>query len=429
MNNKDIFVSLDIGTSTIKILIGEMAGEALNVIGIGKAESRGIKKGSIVDIDETVRSIQSAVDQAERMIGMKIRSAIVGISGNHIHLASCHGVVAVSSDTREIDDEDIIRVMEAAQVMPLAPEREIIDVIPHQFIVDGLEEISDPRGMVGVRLEMEGTIITGSKTVLHNLLRCVEKAGLEVADICLAPLALGSVALTKDEKYLGAALIDIGGGSTNVAIFDQGALMATFVLPIGGNHVTKDLSIGLRTPTEEAEAVKIKYGCASVDLASTEEKIKVSKIGGSGDQTYNQREIAEIIEPRISEILALVQEEIRRMGFYDLPGGYILTGGVTAMPGVLELASQDLTANVRVAIPDYIGVREPQYTTSVGLIKFAYHNVKIQGKEVAAAVDSDGRDNSQKRYSTKRPASKQETNKNKPGMFKKMRNLYESFFD
>jgi cell division protein FtsA len=428
LNNKDIYVSLDIGTSTVKVIIGEMAGETLNVIGIGKAPSSGIKKGSIVDIDETVRSIQNAVEQAERMVGLKIQSAIVGVSGNHIQLQSCHGVVAVSSDTREIGDGDIARVIEAAQVIPIAPEREIIDVIPQQFIVDGLEEINDPRGMVGVRLEMEGIIITGSKTILHNLLRCVEKAGLQVADICLSPLALASVALTKDEKNLGVALVDIGGGSTNVAIFEQGALMATFVLPLGGNHVTKDLSIGLRTPMEEAEMLKVKHGHAFYNLASIEERVKVPKIGGSSDEIRSQQDLAYIIEPRIAEILNLVREEIKRIGFYDLPGGYILTGGITAMPGLLELAQNELDHNVRVAIPDYIGVREPQYTVSVGLIKFAYHNVKVQGKDVVQAVSTSGMETSSKRFSTKRPA-KQEVEKNKEGVLSKMKNLYESFFD
>lgn len=428
MNSKDIYVSLDIGTSTIKVLIGEMTGETLNVIGLGKAESKGIKKGSIVDIDETVRSIQAAVEQAERMVDLKIRSAIVGISGNHIHLQGCHGVVAVSSENREIGDDDIARVIDAAQVMPIPPEREIIDVIPHQFIVDGLDEISDPRGMVGVRLEMEGLLITGSKTVLHNLLRCVEKAGLEVADICLSPLAIGSVALTRDEKNIGVAVVDIGGGSTNVAVFDQGMLMSTFVLPVGGNHITKDLSIGLRTPMEEAEKLKIRHGHAYYDLASVEEKVHVPKIGGTSDELLNQRDLAYIIEPRVAEIFELVREEIRRIGFYDLPGGYILTGGTTAMPGILELAQQVLDHNVRVAVPDYIGVREPQYTVSVGLIKFAYHNVKVQGKKVAQSVSAGAGDYSSKRYSAKR-ASRPEKKENKPGVFSRMKSLYESFFD
>ncbi|GGE41382.1 cell division protein FtsA [Pullulanibacillus camelliae] len=426
MNNNDIYVSLDIGTSTVKVLIGEMTGDSLNVIGIGKADSNGLKKGSIVDIDETVRSIRNAVEQAERMVGSKVQSVIVGVTGNHIQLHPCHGVVAVSSDNREIGDDDITRVMEAAQVMPIAPEREIIDVIHHEFIVDGLEGINDPRGMVGVRLEMKGIVITGSKTILHNLERCVEKAGLEIADICLTPLALGSVALTSDEKNLGVALVDIGGGTTKVAVFDQGILIDTFVLPIGGNHITKDISIGLRTTTDHAESIKLKYGHAFIDHASNEEGFLVQKMNGSGDETISQQDLAYIIEPRIAEILELINEEIRRNGFLELPGGYILTGGVAAMEGILDLAQHELNNNVRVAIPDYIGVREPQYTTCVGLIKFAYRNVRIQGRDFGVAIAPEM---SNGQGHQKKNKVKAEKNPNRGGVTKKVKQLFDSFFD
>ncbi|TCP29097.1 cell division protein FtsA [Scopulibacillus darangshiensis] len=431
MNSNDIYVSLDIGTSNVKVIIGEMTGDSLNVIGIGKSVSRGIKKGSIVDIDETVRSIQSAVEQAERMVGLQIKSVIVGVTGNHIQLQPCHGVVAVSSENREIGNIDIARVMDAAQVMSIPPEREIIDVIPHQFIVDGLDEINDPRGMVGVRLEMEGTIITGSKTILHNLLRCVEKSGLQIADICLQPLALGSVALSKDEKNLGVALLDIGGGSTNVAVFDQGTLMSTFVLPIGGNHITKDISIGLRTPTEEAEEIKIKHGHAFIDTASMEEIFNASKIGSSSDQTFNQQDLAYIIEPRIGELLDLVRAELGRIGFHEMPGGFVLTGGVTSMPGLLDLTQHELDHNVRIAIPDYIGVREPQYTSGVGLIQFAYHNVKVQGKEVTAAIASENYDAGPKQRKQAKNKSQGQTKESgeRVGMTKKVKDWFGLFFD
>ena len=268
MNSNEIYVSLDIGTSSVKVIIGEMVNDALNIIGVGNVPSEGLRKGSIVDIDETVHSIKRAIEQAERMIGMDIRQVIVGITGNHIMLQSSHGVVAVSSENREITDDDIARVIDAAQVVSIPPEREIIDIIPKQFIVDGLDEIHDPRGMIGVRLEMEGTIITGSKTILHNILRCVEKAGLEILDITLQPLAAGAYALSKDEKNLGVTLIDIGGGSTTIALFDQGELVSTTVLPVGGDHITKDISIGLRTSSEEAEKIKLKYGHAFYDHAS-----------------------------------------------------------------------------------------------------------------------------------------------------------------
>ena len=428
MNNNDTYVSLDIGTSTVKVLIGEMAGDSLNVIGIGKADSNGLKKGSIVDIDETVRSIQNAVEQAERMVGSKVQSVIVGVTGNHIQLHPCHGVVAISSENREVSDDDITRVMEAAQVMPIDPAREIIDTIHHEFIVDGLEGINDPRGMVGVRLEMRGIVITGSKTILHNLERCVEKAGLEIADICLTPLALSSVALTRDEKNLGVALIDIGGGTTKVAVFDQGILVDTFVLPIGGDHITKDISIGLRTTTDYAEAVKLKYGHAFIDYASTDGVVPVQKLNGSEDETISERDLAYIIEPRVAEIFELINEEFRRSGFQKLPGGYILTGGVAAMEGILDLAQHEINHNVRVAIPDYIGVREPQYTTCVGLINFAYHHVKIQGREIGRAI-APGSFSGQGQQRKSKVKAEKNPNRDHGGVTKKVKQLFDSFFD
>jgi cell division protein FtsA len=381
MNSNEIYVSLDIGTSSVKVIIGEMVNDSLNIIGVGNVKSEGLRKGSIVDIDETVHSIKRAIEQAERMIGMDISQVIVGITGNHVMLQPCHGVVAVASENREITDQDVRRVIDAAQVISIPPEREIIDVIPKQFIVDGLDEISDPRGMIGVRLEMEGIIITGSKTILHNTLRCVERAGLEILDITLQPLAAGSFALSKDEKNMGVALVDLGGGSTTIAVFENGYLKATSVLPVGGDHITKDLSIGLRTSTEDAEKIKIKHGHAFYDYASEDEVFSVPIIGSDQHQQFNQLEISDIIEARMEEIFELIQNEIRRLGVRDLPGGYVLTGGVANMQGVLELAQIVFQNRVRIAVPDYIGVREPQYTTAVGLIKFAYKNAKLQGRK------------------------------------------------
>lgn len=387
MNNRETYVSLDIGTSNVRVIVGDITNGSLNIIGVGNSKSEGIKKGSIVDIDETVRSISRAVEQAEKMIGSSLENVIVGVSGNHAQLQPCHGVVAVSSPDREIGEEDIRRVIDAAQVFSIPPDREIIDVIPKQFIVDGLDEINDPRGMIGVRLEMEGTIITGSKTILHNLLRCVERAGLSIADICLQPLAAGSVAVSKDEKGLGVALVDIGGGSMTVSVFEQGSLQATTVIPIGGDHITNDISVGLRISTEEAERVKVKYGHAQIELASKEEIFKVLKIGSDLKEEFSQNDLSFIIEPRLAEMLQLIGNEVYRLGYEDLPGGYVLTGGSAKIQGLLDLAMEILQSNVRIASPDYIGVREPQYTTGVGLIQFAHKNGKIQGKEVAATLE------------------------------------------
>ncbi|SFI61212.1 MULTISPECIES: cell division protein FtsA [unclassified Bacillus (in: firmicutes)] len=382
MNSNEIYVSLDIGTSNVKVIIGEMVNDALNIIGVGNVKSNGLKKGSIVDIDETVQSIKKAIEQAERMVGIHIERVVVGVNANQVQLLPCHGVVAVSNEDREIGNEDVLRVLDAAQVVSIAPEREFIDVVPRQFIVDGLDEINDPRGMIGVRLEMEGTLITGSRTLLHNLLRCVEKAGLEIIDICLQPLAASAVALSIDEKNRGVALVDIGGGSTTLSIFQDGELQTTSILPIGGDHITKDIAIGLKTSTENADQIKLKYGHAFYDTASEEEIFTVSMMGSDQTEQYSQLELADIIEARVEEILMLVQDEVQKLGLKQLPAGYVLTGGVVSMSGILDLANDILHQNVRIATPDYIGVREPQYTIGVGLIKNAYQKAKLRGKSM-----------------------------------------------
>lgn len=426
MNQSEILVSLDIGTSKIKVIIGEVVNDSLNIIGVGAAKSNGMKKGAIVDIDQTVNSIKSAVEQAERMVGMEIDRVVVGINGNHIQLQSCHGVVAVQSDNREIGNDDITRVIDAAQVLSIPPEREIIDVIPKQFIVDGLDEITDPRGMIGVRLEMEGTIITCSKTVLHNILKCVERANLQVSDICLQPLAAGSIALSTDEKNLGVALIDVGGGCSTVSIFENDHLLSTSVVPLGGDNITKDLSIGLRTSTEEAEDIKLNYGHAFFDEAQEDETFDVSIIGSNTKQTYNQLQIADMIEARLEEIYAYAEREISKAGFHGLPGGYVLTGGTMKMPGVLELAQDLFQSNVRMASPDYIGVREPQYTAGVGILQFAYRNAKIQGKELFPSVVEHSNElkpkRTKKQTNTKEPKEK---TKKESGIA----NIFKYFFD
>ncbi|SHF49582.1 cell division protein FtsA [Ornithinibacillus halophilus] len=427
MNNSDILVSLDIGTANIKVIIGEVMNDSLNIIGVGTAKSNGMKKGAIVDIDQTVHSIRNAVEQAERMVGMQIDSVVVGISGNHIQLQPCHGVVAVQSDNREITDDDVKRVIDGAQVVSIPPEREIIDVIPKQFIVDGLDEITDPRGMIGVRLEMEGTIITCSKTVLHNTLKCVERANLQVSDICLQPLAAGTVALSKDEKNLGVALIDIGGGCSTVSIFENDHLVSTSVVPLGGDNITKDLSIGLRTTTEEAEEIKINHGHAFYDLAQEDEVFDATIIGSNAKQTYTQLEIADMIEARLEEIYAFAEREIRKMGYQQLPGGYVLTGGTMKMPGVLELAQDLFQSNIRIAIPDYIGVREAQFTAGVGILQFAYHNAKIQGKDLFPAVIENTAEPKPKRVKKQQTKTKetQDGNKKESGIA----NFFKYFFD
>jgi len=379
LSNNDLIVSLDIGTSKIRVIIGEISNGAINIIGVGSADSDGIRKGAIVDIDQTVQSIRNAVDHAERMVGIGISEVYVGITGNHIALQSNHGVVAVSNEDREIGEEDIERVLQAAKVVALPPEREIIGLVPKQFLVDGLAGIQDPRGMIGVRLEVECTIITGTKAAVHNLMRCVEKAGLKISGLIMTSLASGMMALTKDEKQMGTVLADIGAGSTTLAIFEGGSLAAVSTLPIGGDYVTSDICYGLKTQTEHAEKIKLKYGCARIDDSAEDQKFKVMRVGSNVEKEFSQFDLANIIEPRMQEIFQMIRQEVKRLGYLEKINGYVLTGGSVSMPSVHPLAQFELESNVRIAVPDYIGVRDPSFSSGVGMIQYVTKYVRTRG--------------------------------------------------
>ncbi len=428
MSQSELYVSLDIGSSSIKVLIGEVDGGSLHVIGVGNVQSAGIRKGTIIDIDATVESIKKAIDQAERMTGMKIHEVILGIPANGVTLQDVKGVVAVNSENREITDDDLDRVMQSAQVMSVPPEREIVNIIPKQFIVDDYGEIKDPRGMIGVRLEMDGTLITTSKTLVHNILRCVERSGLTIREIYLQPLAAGTFALSDDEKNHGTAFIDIGGGSTTIAVFEDDRLIATSVLPVGGDHVTKDLSIILKTPTEKARKIKHQYGHAFYDDASDDELFEVPVIGADSKDQYSQRYISEIIGVRLEELFDLVLEELFKMGIRDLPGGVVLTGGITKIDGLLQLARHVLKSRVRIHTPEYIGVREPMYTTAVGLIRYAHMQDTFFGMPAdapqaaaIAATSVEAPVNNPKQASGKQA--------NKPSFFNRAKRVFDNFFE
>ena len=376
MSTNEVIVSLDIGTSKVRAIIGEITNGTINIIGVGSTDSEGIRKGAIVDIDQTVQSIRSAIDHAERMVGIQITEVYVGISGSHIALQTSHGVVAVSNEDREISEEDIVRVLQASKVIALPPEREIIGVVPKQYLVDGLEGIQDPRGMIGVRLEVEALIITGAKTAIHNLRRVVDKADLRTNELILMSLASGQLTLSKDEKSIGTVLVDIGAGSTTIAIFENGTITATTTLPIGGEFITNDISIGLHTQMEHAERIKLKFGCALVDLAAPEQVFKVPRIGSNIEKEFSQVDLAHIIEPRVQEIFHLIRSEVYRLGYGDATGGYVLTGGSVSMPGILQLAQAEIAVSVRIASPDFIGVRDPSFTSGVGIIQFVSKSIR-----------------------------------------------------
>ncbi|MCG7334141.1 cell division protein FtsA [Sporosarcina sp. ACRSM] len=427
MSQSELYVSLDIGSSSVKVLIGEVDGGSLHVIGVGNVQSAGIRKGTIIDIDATVQSIRKAIDQAERMIGMQIREVILGIPANGVVLQDVKGVVAVNSENREITDDDLDRVMKSAQVMSVPPEREIVNIIPKQFIVDDYDEITDPRGMIGVRLEMDGTLITTSKTLVHNILRCVERAGLVIREIYLQPLAAGTFALTDDEKNHGTAFIDIGGGSTTIALFGENRFMATAVIPVGGDHITKDLSIILKTPTEQARKIKHQYGHAFSDDASDDELFEVPVIGADSKDQYSQRYISEIIGVRLEELFDLVLEELYRMGVRDLPGGVVLTGGITKLDGMLQLARHVLKTRVRIHTPEYIGVREPMYATAVGLIRYAHMQDTYFG-HVQDSPTVQVAETQPPAPVNKKKAAERNTEK-KPGLLNRAKKVFDNFFE
>ncbi|QTL98045.1 cell division protein FtsA [Iocasia frigidifontis] len=389
MTNRRVVTGLDIGTTKICAIIAELTTEdKIDIIGIGLAPSHGLRKGIVVDIDETSKAIREAYQKAERMAGISIESAFVGIAGSHISSLNSHGVVAVTGEEKEIKASDIERVMEAAKIIPLSAEEEIIHVLAREFIVDGCSGIKDPLGMSGVRLEVETHIVTGSSTSIQNLVKSVHRAGLDVDDIVLEPLASSESVLTIDEKELGVALVDIGGGTTDLIVFHEGSICYTSILPVGGNHVSNDIAVGLRTPIGEAEKIKITAGCALKSMADQEDYIDVVTASGKQTQQVPLLSLCEVIEPRMQEIFSLVKRELEQVGPRDLtPGGIVLTGGASLLYGSDVLASDIIGLPVRQGEPKHIsgltdvidnpvyinrGDKVPKaiFSTAVGLVEF-----------------------------------------------------------
>ncbi|HZK25277.1 MAG TPA: cell division protein FtsA [Oscillospiraceae bacterium] len=380
---RDLICGLDIGTSHVRAIVGEVnVDNSLSIIGVGTSPSEGLKKGVIVDLDKTVEAIMHAMDEAERMVGTAIPSAFLGIVGSQVGLINNRGVVAVVGADKEITEEDVERVLQAAKVIALPPDREIIDVIPREFIVDGYDGIRDPVGMVGVRLEVDAMIITGMITSLRNLYRCVERAGVGIDGTALNALANAEVALTRDEKELGVVMVDIGGGTTEVAVFQNGYLKNIAVLPVGGDHITNDIAVGLRTTLETAERIKLDHGAASAKVIADHATIELPQISGKEARKVPAKELALIIEARLIEILQMAHEELLQLGYQEaLPAGIVLTGGVSLMPGIEKLAEQIFQTSARVAQPGYVGVKSPIYSTAVGIIHYVQHTQMFEVNE------------------------------------------------
>lgn len=369
-----LVVGLDIGTTKVCGIVVEMNGDGVvDVIGVGHSPSRGLRKGVVVNIEATVDSIRRAVEDAELMAGVEIRSAFVGIAGGHIKGINSRGVIAVSGKNREVSQQDIDRVIDAAKAVALPVDREVIHVLPQEFMIDDQGGIKEPLGMCGTRLEAEVHIVTGAVASAQNIIKCANKAGLEVQDIVLQQLASSEATLTPEEKELGCILVDVGGGTTDVAVFVEGSIYHTAVLAVGGDMLTNDIAIGLRTPHPEAESLKRKYGCALVSMTRPEEKIEVPSVGGRRPRVLTRQTLCEIVQPRLEELFMLVDREVRRAGYTgQVNGGVVVTGGSSIMEGVPELAEQIFDMPVRRGVPRGVGgltdvISSPMYATGVGL--------------------------------------------------------------
>lgn len=394
-SDRNLIIGLDIGTSKVAAIVGEVGEDGdIEVIGIGTHPSKGLKKGVVVNLETTVQSIQRAVEEAELMAGCRIHSVYAGIAGSHISSMNSHGIVAIKD--KEVTQGDVDRVIDSARAVAIPADQKILHILPQEFVIDRQEGIKEPIGMSGIRLEARVHIVTGAVSAAQNIIKCIRRCGLEVEDIILEQLASCAAVLTEDEKDLGVCLVDIGGGTTDIAVFTDGAIRHTAVIPIAGDQVTNDIAVALRTPTQHAEEIKIKHACALSQLANIDDGIEVPSIGDRPARQISKLNLAEIVEPRYEELLLLVQAELRRSGFEDLvAAGIVLSGGSSRVSGLVELAEEIFHMPVRLGIPQYVSglqevVKNPIYATGVGLLLFGNQHSPLSDKNVLAGVGLKG---------------------------------------
>ena len=384
MAKTGIYVGLDIGTTSVKVVVAEYVDSQMNIIGVGNAKSEGINRGIIVDIEKTVQAIKRAVGQAEEKAGIQIRTVNVGIPANLLEVENCQGMIAVNNESKEITNEDVRNVASAALVRSVPPERQIIAVLPQEFTVDGFEGIKDPRGMIGVRLEMYGVMFTGPKTIIHNIRKCVEKAGLTIGQTIITLLALTESILSDGEKDFGTIVIDIGGGQTTTDVMHDKQLKFTNVNQEGGEYVTRDISTVLNTSFNNAEALKINYGDAYPARTSASEEFPVDVIGKAEPVKIDERYLSEIIEARMEQIFTKAKDVLDEIDALDLPGGVVLTGGAASLPGVVDLAQEILGTPVKLHVPNHMGLRNPVFTNVISLVDYAASMSEITQVVVSA---------------------------------------------
>lgn len=399
--NRSLIAGLDIGTSKIAVIAAEVDSEGgFEIIGMGSHPSRGLKKGVVVNIETTVNAIQRALEEVELMSDCKIRKIYTGVAGNHIKSFNSHGMVAIKD--KEVSQIDVGRVMETAKAVNIPADQQVLHILNQEFIIDGQEDVREPIGMSGIRLEVKVHIVTGAVSAVQNIMKCVRRCGLEVCDVVLQPLASAMAVLSEDEKDLGVCLVDIGGGTTDIAIFAHGAIRHTAVIPIAGDQITNDIAMALRTPTKDAEDIKCRYGCALKGMADPQEMVEVSGVGDRGARQLSRQTLAEVIEPRAEELYLLVQAELRRSGFEELlSSGIVITGGSSSLQGMVELAEEIFHMPVRMGLPLYRGsleevVRTPRFSTGVGLIiagmqQLRHHqHVRSQGNSFKQVLERMG---------------------------------------
>ncbi len=378
----NLIVGLDIGTTKICCIVGHLSEDGLEIVGIGTSPSRGMRKGVVINIESTVAAIRKAIREAELMAGCEIKSVFAGIAGGHIRGMNSQGVIAIKN--REVTSEDLQRVIDAAKAIAIPMDREVLHILPQEFIIDDQDGIREPLGMSGVRLEAKVHIVTGAVASAQNIIKSCNRAGVDVADIVLEQLASSEAVLSADERELGVALVDIGGGTADVAIYSEGAIKHTSVLSIGGNHLTNDIAVGLRTPMAEAEKIKQAYGCCLTSMVGKDETIEVPSVGGREPRILSRQLLAEILEPRVEEMFSLINREIIKSGYDELiASGIVITGGTSILPGMPELAEQIFNLPVRRGTPTDIGglvdvVNSPIYASGVGLVKYGSMNSQVQ---------------------------------------------------
>jgi cell division protein FtsA len=389
-SDRNLIVGLDIGTSKVAAIVGEvMEDGSIEVIGIGSHPSRGLKKGVVINLETTVQSIQRAIEEAELMAGCRIHSVYAGIAGSHISSMNSHGIVAIKD--KEVTQNDVDRVIDSARAVAIPADQKILHILPQEFVIDRQEGIKEPIGMSGIRLEARVHIVTGAVSAAQNIVKCIRRCGLEVEDIVLEQLASCAAVLTEDEKDLGVCLVDIGGGTTDIAVFTDGAIRHTAVIPIAGDQVTNDIAVALRTPTQHAEEIKIKHACALSQLAKIDDSIEVPSIGDRPTRQISKLNLAEIVEPRYEELLLLVQAELRRSGFEDLvAAGIVLSGGSSRVHGLVELAEEIFHMPVRLGVPQYVSglqdvVKNPVYATGVGLLLYGNQHSPLTEKHTSVS--------------------------------------------